>query len=237
MDDPLGLPLPKDPIQRIQRFAYDLAWGAINEKWEATLNYFRGDLTDSGPRQYVQEVWDNNPPALGLMLALGYMTVAREGNPIVVQLTPKTFELLNAPPPVSIFISYRRSVSSALALYIWSELRVDGFMPFLDIRGIDPGDEWYNLLERRVKSSNIFIACIGPSTLQSEYCQREIQWALETNSTRIIPVLHGGFTPDDLPGSPFPELQLKNVIYIPEETAAAIYTGMEQLRGVFGLFR
>lgn len=237
MDDSLGLPLPKDPIQRIQRFAYDLAWGAINEKWDASLSYFRGGLTDSGPRQYIQEVWDNQPPALGLMMALGYMTIAREGNPILVQLTEKAFALLNAPPPISIFISYRRSVSSALALFIWSELRVDGFTPFLDIRGIDPGDEWYNLLERRVKNSNIVIACIGPDTLESEYCQREIQWALETPNTRIVPVLHGGFMADDLPGSPFPELQLKNVIYIPEETAAAIYTGVEQLRGVFGLFR
>ncbi|MBI5931289.1 MAG: toll/interleukin-1 receptor domain-containing protein [Chloroflexi bacterium] len=237
MDDPLGLPLPRDPLQRIERFAYDLAWGAVNEKWDAFFGYFRGEITGDGPRQYVQEVWDNNPPTLGLMMALGYMSILREGNPIQIQLTEKTFNLLNAPPPVSIFVSYRRSVSSALALYIWSELRVDGFTPFLDIRGIDPGDEWYNLLERRVKGSNIFIVCLGPTTLESEYCQREIQWALETASTRIIPVLHSGFTPDDLPGSPFPELQLKNVIYIPEETAAAIYTGMEQLRGVFGLFR
>lgn len=237
MDDPLGLPLPKDPVQRLHRYAYDLAWGAVNEIWDAQLGYFRGELVGDTPRQYAQEVWNNAPPSLGLMMALGYVHVVREGNPILVQLTDKAFELLNQPPPVSIFISYSRSVSSALALFIWSELRVDGFTPFLDIRGIDPGDEWYSLLERRVKGSNIFIACIGPKTLESEYCQQEIRWALETEGTRIIPVLHGGFIPEDIPGSIFPELQLKNVIYIPEDKAGPIYTGMEQLRSVFGLFR
>ena len=235
MDDPLGLPLPKDPIQRIQRFAYVLAWGAINEKWDASLSYFRGELTDSGPRQYIQEVWGNQPPALGLMMALGYMIIAREGNPILVQLTEKTFGLLNAPPPVSIFISYRRSVSSALAMLIAAELRVEGFRPFLDIRSIALGDEWHAILESRVRQSNIFIPVIGPTTLESDYVKEEVEWALENETARrIIPIVHAGFSPADLDKSPFPALAKKNPIHIREDNAADLFSAVQQLKAFLG---
>lgn len=234
MIEPISLPPPKDAVQRIHRFVRDLAWGAVNNQWGANLRLFRGELNepDTQLNNYMESVWNGRPPQIGVLEAFAYVKI--EGN--ACQLTEKAFALLDAAPPIAIFISYRRHVSSAVALMIWADLRAEGLKPFLDIRSIAPGDEWHSLLERRVKGCNVFISVIGPHTLESEYVCKEIQWALEVPDVRMIPVLHGGFSPSDFADSPFPDLQHKNLVVVEEDNAQDLYNALEQLKTVFALF-
>ncbi len=228
-ETPLSLPLPKDGMQRIRRLARDLAWGALNGKWDVSNNFRFAAVAD-----YVDEVWGTEAISFRFLQVMGYVVFEDNNN---WALTEKAFDLLNEPPPLDIFISYSRAVSSALAMLIWAELRTDGFQPFLDIRDIALGDDWEDVLEQRVRNSNIFIPVIGHHTLDSPYIQAEIEWALDTSNCRVIPVLHGGFTPADLDASPFPQLQEKNLIVIPEERALSFYNALQQIRGALGLLR
>ncbi|NJL96176.1 MAG: toll/interleukin-1 receptor domain-containing protein [Anaerolineae bacterium] len=145
--------------------------------------------------------------------------------------------LLYEAPPVSIFISYRRSSSSALAMLIHAELRVEGFNPFLDIRTLVPGDEWHRVLRQRVMDASVFISVLAPDSLASENVAEEVAWALESPQTRIIPVLHAGLRVEDLRAGAFPQLADKNLILLEEDRAADIYAALEQIRMVFGLMR
>ena len=227
---PLELPLPRDPVQRIHRFARDLAWGVVNDQWPVRLSLFRGQINDNAARDYIEHVWGDIPyPAVALLQTFGYVTF--EESLYSCQLTEKAFMLLDETPPLSIFISYSRAISSALAMLIWSDLRTEGFQPFIDIRNIAPGDEWFSVLEQRVKNSSIFVFVVGPGTLESEYVRQELAWAEATDGTRIIPVLHAGLTPDMLPD----ELQRKNLIVVREERALDFYNALEGLRAALGL--
>lgn len=238
MNNTFNLPLPKDPLQCVERFARDLAWGAVTGEWSANfivVRYGMGTMSWYDPLvPYIEGVWNDDPPDLYLLESLGY--VDKVGDE-AWQLTRNAFELLKQPSPISIFISYRRHVSSALAMLIWSELRVDGFTPFLDIRGLELGDEWHAVLERQVKSSSIFIIIVGPETLESPYIQSELQWAFETEDLRIIPILHGGVTPDDLKNSLVPNLAEKHLITIQNDVSAHIHNALDQLRSLLGVLR
>lgn len=240
-NSPFLLPLPTDPVQRVHRFAYDLAWGAINNLWSARIMivFYAGYRVEYSEEVegYLEKVWRTTPeqsePSVDLLISFGYITQVSEST---YHITEKAFNLLTQAPPMAIFISYRRSVSSALAMLIWAELRVEGFKPFLDIRDIQLGDEWHALLEKRVQNCNVFIAVIGKETLQSEYVRREIGWALAKADIRIIPILHEGMTGEDLRTSPCPDLADKNLITITEEIAPQYYNALEQIKTVLGLF-
>lgn len=121
-------------------------------------------------------------------------------------------------------------------MYIWAELRVEKFTPFLDIRNIAAGDEWEQLLENRVKSSNIFISVLGEGTLDSEVVKQEIGWATSSDKTKIIPILHEGFKPDNLDGTAYQFLQHKNLIVVENETSADIYNAVEKLKEILWLY-
>lgn len=243
----LFMPLPQDSIERIHRLAHDLAWGAVNAVWHPrfTINFAAEEVHCIEPQMggYFERMWSSQGASLQMQLhllhAFGYLSSIQETThdsfiETEWQLTEKAFNLLGKAPPVSIFISYRRSGSGALAMYIWSELRHEGFTPFLDIRSINPGEEWYEILKKRVMMSNVFIAVITNTTLESEYVRGEIRWALDTSGMRIIPIVHEGCTPEYV-AQFFPELGNKNFIIVREETSAEIYGAVEQIKGVLWL--
>jgi hypothetical protein len=229
-ESPLYLPLPNDGVQRVRRLARDLAWGALNGKWDADNDFRLGSVSD-----YISQVWGDESISFEILVAFEYIIISDHRHSW--RLTAKAFDLLNQPPPIEIFISYSRNVSSALAMLIWAELRTDGFQHFLDIRDIALGDDWEDVLEQRVRQSNIFIPVIGPNTLNSPYIQAEINWALDTPNCRLMPVLHAGFTPPDFNATAFPILQEKNLIVIPEDRALAFHNALQQIRGALGLIR
>lgn len=232
-------PLPSDLMKRVKRLAYDLAFGVVNGLWQPVVEIGGGSFADfyfmaaQEIRPYLDEVWgDPDPPYPALLITFGYV---RPASGAIYYLTEKAFTLLEEPPPIAIFISYRRSVSSAFAMLIAAELRLVGFQPFIDIQDIPLGDKWHALVEKRVKESNIFIVVIGPESLDSTYVQKEIEWALENEQNRrIIPILHGKFTAEELKIA-YPTLQQNNLISIQNDHATDFYAALQLLKNALGV--
>ena len=130
----------------------------------------------------------------------------------------------------SIFICYRRDDSIAYAGRLHDRL-VGQFgknQVFMDVDTIQPGDDFVEIVERRVSSSSVLIAIIGKSWLSltdargnrrlddpNDYVRREIAAALG-QQVRIIPALVGGAQmprPTDLPEEIAP-LARRNAIEI-----------------------
>jgi hypothetical protein len=141
-------------------------------------------------------------------------------------------------PLTSVFISYHRRESSALALLVLARFKMLGLEPFLDMN-IEPGDDWAARLEIEVKSREYFVCLLGPGTLESPYVRQEIRWALEAGA-RVIPIWHGGFSDARLAGfrAQYPQLGAfydKQAIRIEQEHTAAYEIAIIQLLNRFGM--
>jgi hypothetical protein len=78
-----------------------------------------------------------------------------------------------------IFIRYRREDTESVANHLKSELEkyVGKGKVFLDSKGIQPGRDWRDVLQRSVKGSDCLLALIGPKWLNigdSETKQRRL---------------------------------------------------------------
>src|SRR5690348_14776458 len=108
-------PLPKNPMGRIRVLAKELAEGAAAGYWPISIRMFRGVFIQSDDHQmlirYVGERWGNQYPNLSLLVTNGYLGV--DNSDLVV--AKPAFDLLEEIDPASIFISYKRSESSAFA--------------------------------------------------------------------------------------------------------------------------
>jgi len=93
---------------------------------------------------------------------------------------------------------------------------------------LNAGDVWYGILEEKVKSSDTFIILLGKTTLESQYVRSEIQWALNTPNTTIIPILHNDFDEAQLEGE-FRALKHTNYIRIQTENAIEYNSMLNQL--------
>ncbi|MEZ4672067.1 MAG: toll/interleukin-1 receptor domain-containing protein [Anaerolineae bacterium] len=210
MENLLEQSLPADPIERVHRFARDLAYGATQGLWGAKfqVNYFRGEewysLTylqgadsDQNFLPYLEKCWGNANPTSDLMEAYGYVSVVERfesGNRSYL-LTPKAFALLEKPTaPPTVFISYARRSSSALALLVEARLKLAdrSLRAFVD-KDIPLGDDWQDVLRARIAASQYFICLLTLETLASEPVRQEIALALENPSCKIIPICHQGY--------------------------------------------
>lgn len=115
-----------------------------------------------------------------------------------------------------VFISYRRGDGAASAGRIHDRLTsaLGGGALFMDVDGIEPGDDFVEILTRRVEQCEVFLAIIGRAWAsasgpngkprlfdESDFVRIEIAAALSRN-VRVIPVLvEGGEMPAlaDLP--------------------------------------
>jgi hypothetical protein len=200
-------PIPHDKIARLRRFARDLAWFFVNDFIEdISLNegflVRSEDYNHSQLLDYIDRVWLSDYPSLSLLGTLGYIKYNRTFSEDkyyqigLYDITEKAILLLEETPPASIFISYSRAESSALALLIVARLKEHGLSAFLDMHpdreGLAVGDDWHAKLEEVVASNNNFIVLIGQQTLNSRYVRQEIEWAYK-NHKAIFPVWHKGF--------------------------------------------
>ncbi len=118
-----------------------------------------------------------------------------------------------------VFISYRREDSSAWAGRLFDILsaRFGRNNIFMDLDGIEGGDDFVTVIERKLQISDVLLAIIGSHWLTAteangtrrldnprDFVRLEIAKALERN-IRVVPVLVGGATipraedlPDDL---------------------------------------
>lgn len=226
-------PLPTNPMARVRTLAKELAEGAASGVWPSDLNGFRGAIHDEEVQQYVAQRWSGESPHLSLLVMNDYLRW--EGNTTFI--TKAAFELLDEAEPANIFISYKRSESSAFALLVLARLKMAGLEPFLDL-ALVPGEDWESGLRERIRKYDYLVALLGKETLRSEVCGKEIQWALEAG-VKIIPVWHNGFVYNSadwtLPAEVETALQKTHTIRVIEESALGYNNAIVELLNRFGV--
>jgi len=193
--------IPTNPMARIRTFARELAEGAVYELWKMHFNRYavtapNPDSDDTGGseqsiQQYLVKRWGaiDNAPSLDLLLRLNYLErISNDGG---VAITRDAFDLLSDVDALNIFISYKRSESSAFALLLHDRLQAAGFNPFVDMQ-LKAGINWQNQLKNQIRDSHYLIAILGKETLHSSELVKEVEWAI-ASKTPIIPIWHKGF--------------------------------------------
>jgi hypothetical protein len=238
MQKVLARPLPTNPMTRLRTMAKEMAEGAAEGWWNIYIYTFRGELSGGQDEltSYFEQRWKTDKPNLALLLTNEYLQPFSQGSDTFV-ITRAAFDLIDAAEPASIFISYRRKDSSAFALLILARLKMAGLEPFLDL-SLEPGENWQQGLQNRLKSHEYFVLLLGPESLASREVQREIAWALEAG-LKIIPIWHSGFSypsagltvPDDIDRM----LRTTHTIRVLEESALGYNNAIVELLNRFGV--
>ncbi len=97
-------------------------------------------------------------------------------------------------PPL-VFISYRRDPSWGQARCITNSLKDRHINVFFDVDSIDEG-KFAEVIKRAIENCDYFVPILAPVTLESEWVQQEIVYALQLQKP-IIPLLVDGFRFDD----------------------------------------
>lgn len=135
-------------------------------------------------------------------------------------------ELVPAPPTnddetptdqPSVFISYRRQNTWGKARAIANSLENAGVDVFLDVDSIG-GGAFPPYIHKAIINKDYFMPLLSPGTLESEWVQKEIRFAIEMEKT-IIPVLldEFDFSPETIPDE-FSRLLTFNGIKITPKT-------------------
>jgi hypothetical protein len=237
-------PVPDSRIHRVHNLARDLAYGAAQGLWGAEIVTTPGsgpqgwvDCASGKPLDALLKKWGTGMPDLSLLVSFGYLEVTvRDDQQTNYLLTQRAFELLDQPAPQSIFISYRRSESSAFALLLLARFRLHGLSSFMDMN-IEPGTEWHSRLELEIGHRENFVCLVGPNTLESEYVRQEVLWALDADA-HIVPIWHNGFneTQWELARMRYKALEAffgKQAIQVDHENPVAYETAIIQLLNHF----
>jgi hypothetical protein len=185
------VPISSDTDKRIETLARELAEGAKAEIWEPSIVADRRELIGTEVSNYLTIRWNNQYPSPELLDRYGYLERYSGG----YHITKAAFDLTKATPPTTIFISYKRSESSAFALLVLHRLKEAGLDAFLDIK-LETGEPWHPELEERIKGSDNFVVLLGAKTLESRWVCKEIEWAI-TEKKRILPIWQPGFSTND----------------------------------------
>lgn len=213
------------PREQAEEYMRDYVYGVATYGWYYTLTVnhteyfplwmFPRDYDLKPEEQAFKDKWAESTPTVSLMYGFGYITEevvaptpAPGQNPALARpntrysLTPKAFDLLDKPARrVRVFISYKRTESSAFALLLEARLRMVGVAEdavFVD-KVIQGGELWQQRLEREIATCDYFVSLIGPTTLSSEWIGEEIAQARLRPGLPIIPVCHNGMRLADIP--------------------------------------
>jgi hypothetical protein len=227
---------PSDPIARVQTLALDLAYGAseghwepiiyIDEEWMKKDYWYRHPKYNQNLKNLIRQFWQNFPPSPNLLLSFGYI---QHIDGISFALTQKAFALLEKPAtPPSVFISYKQTESSALALLIESRIKnVDENVSIFIDKNIESGESINSRIEEALEQSRFFICLLGSNTLaNSPAVKTEIALAKENPDCVIIPICHNSYIPDDIYKQHFDD---KNAIIINPESAEEYEINMTKL--------
>ena len=232
-------PLPQNPMTRIRTLAKELAEGAAIGLWDISFRMFRGVLVTSEDQQglitYLNQRWDNASPNFGLLMGNGYLHYETSNNDFYI--TKAAFDLIDETEPENVFISYKRSESSAFALLVLARMKAAGMEPFLDL-ALQPGDDWEKGLKERIQKYQYLVALLGNDTLKSEVCVKEISWAIESGLS-IIPIWHNGFVYKsgawDVSKKVNTALSKTHTIRVIEESALGYNNALVELLNRFGV--
>jgi hypothetical protein len=231
-------PLPTNPMAQIRALAKELAEGAALRYWDVQLYLFRGVLTQSASQQmlltYLKRRWNDEYPSLGLLIRNQYLFAHTNDT---LDISEKAFNLLEEAEPANIFISYKRSESSAFALLVLARLKMAGLEPFLDL-ALEPGEDWEAGLKERIQKYDYLIALLGPKTLTSPVVVQELTWAIEAGLT-VIPVWHNRFKFSADKWSLPPEIEVvlhkTHTIRVLEESPLGYNNAIVELLNRFGV--
>lgn len=87
------------------------------------------------------------------------------------------------------FISYGRADSKAFATQLHQRLLAEGLKVWFDQNDIPLGVDFQNQIDDGIEKSDNFLFIIAPHSVNSPYCWKEIEQAVQRNK-RIIPLLH-----------------------------------------------
>lgn len=215
MDDPNKTLLDDVPpsvetfAARVQFLAKVLAYGVFKDNWTGRIaatpsktsdGIISEDWQDLGYgdynrrlAQYLKRVWGEAHPRASFLEIYGYLERKGSQNSSVEYiLTPKALALLDVPRFKKLFISYRRQESSAFALLLHDRLAQALFDPFIDLRGIDPGEKFQDRINEEIDASEVFVCLVGQTTLGSKYVMAEIDYAL-SKGMFAVPIWHNNF--------------------------------------------
>jgi hypothetical protein len=194
------VPPPDKPIDRVRVLAQELADGAYAELWDTNFlapyelygerrNEGRFVPRDKNQGNYLSQRWNDNFPDLALLVAKNYLDKTDSSH---FSITDLAFQLVQEAVTASVFISYSRRDSSALALLIRSRLREKGISDaFIDMT-IPAGADWEHRIRNEIKNSDSFILLLGKTSLLSVAVCKEILWASEYNR-ELIPIWHNKY--------------------------------------------
>ncbi|MDY6783579.1 MAG: TIR domain-containing protein [Cyanobacteriota bacterium] len=92
-------------------------------------------------------------------------------------------------PLFDAFISYGRADSKAFAAKLQTRLNEQGFGVWFDFNDIPLGVDYQNQIDDGIERAHNFLFIIAPHSVNSPYCLKEIELAIQCNK-RIIPLLH-----------------------------------------------
>ncbi|QDO94436.1 toll/interleukin-1 receptor domain-containing protein [Formosa sediminum] len=98
----------------------------------------------------------------------------------IVNLALEAFELLRSSRKV--FVSYKRSESSSVAIQLYEALERNNFDVFLDTHSIKPGEPFQEELWHRMTDCDVIVLLNTPKFLESYWCTEEIA---EANAKQI----------------------------------------------------
>ena len=110
-----------------------------------------------------------------------------------------------AAPPPTVFLSYRRNVSSFIARAVFQDLRQHGYDVFMDVESIDSG-QFETIILAQIAARAHFLVILTPGTLEGcqepdDWLRREIECAMELRRN-IVPLLVNDFHFEERPGLP-----------------------------------
>ncbi|MCY4467013.1 MAG: toll/interleukin-1 receptor domain-containing protein [Chloroflexi bacterium] len=232
-----------NPRKRIQLIAKELALGVTNGFWDDNIVTDDDDVDgesviphNKNLKSYFRERWDIEDIRRERKLLNSYGFLTR--NNYRDRLTQSAFELIDETEPFNVFVSYKRSESSALALLVLARLKEYGLVPFVDM-ALEAGGNWHADLEERIKACDYFILLLGEDTLSSPMTVKEIQWSLQYRRT-IIPLWHSGFDLTDKKWAEIDQevkeaIQQTNAIRVTDESASGYNSAIVELLNRFGI--
>ncbi|MDE2638419.1 MAG: toll/interleukin-1 receptor domain-containing protein [Chloroflexota bacterium] len=242
LEERYKIPIPSGDAAWVKMLAKELAIGANRNLWSPRriLDYSHGGASalDNNAKAYFERRWHDNDLEHLLEILLGHEYLFKQSNRHFPELAAKAYELLDDVEPYSIFISYRRLDSSALALLVLARLKEHGLVPFIDM-ALEAGGVWHADLEEQIKATDYFIILLGKETLSSPMTVKEIQWAIKYKKT-IIPLWHSRFNLNDeqWPNIPTPvrdAVQQTNAIIVQNESASGYNSAIVELLNRFGV--
>lgn len=229
-------PKKSGDVARVKQLARELAKGVHDKLWQTSITHNPSYGPNSDELQsYFCKRWkeDDFEHLVNLLRNHGYVVYDNS-----YKLATTAFKLLEDVEPYNVFISYKRSESSALALLALARLKEHSLIPFVDM-ALEAGGNWHADLEERIKACDYFIILLGKETLSSDMTVKEIGWALRYQKT-IIPLWHSGFDLNeerwaDIDQEVKDSIQQTNAIRVTDESASGYNAAIVDLLNRFGI--